>query len=56
MTLAEETALRERLFYAMRSDMETMSEYGDDEHALLHEVMTVDGEILETYVDTFLND
>ena len=40
----------------MRADMETMSEYGDNEHALLAEVMTCDGEILQAYIDTFLTD
>jgi len=54
MTLAQEADIRERLFKAMRSDIETMSEYGDNEEALLHEVMTVDKDILQAYCEVFL--
>ena len=54
-TPIKEADIREKLFYAMRADMETMSEYGDNENALLAEVMTVDDEILQIYIDTFLN-
>ena len=51
-----ESELREKLFYAMRSDIETMSEYGDNEHALLAEIMTVDADILSEYASVFLTD
>ena len=55
MTTPYQTAdLIDKLFYAMRSDIETMSEYGDNEHALLHELLTADEEILKAYKETFL--
>lgn len=55
MTTPYQTAnLIDKLFYAMRADIETMSEYGDNEHALLHELLTADEEILKAYEETFL--
>lgn len=55
MTTPYQTAeLIDKLFYAMRADMETMSEYGDNEHALLHELLTADEEILKAYAEVFL--
>ena len=55
-TPIKEAEIREKLFYAMRSDMETMSEYGDNEHALFAEIMTADDEIIEAYAEAFLDD
>lgn len=46
--------LIDKLFYAMRADLETMSEYGDNESALYHELLTADDEILKAYEETFL--
>jgi len=46
--------LIEKLFHAMRADIETMSEYGDNESALYHELLTADDEILKAYEETFL--
>lgn len=55
MTTPYKTAeLIDKLFYAMRADIETMSEYGDNESALYHELLTADEEILEAYAETFL--
>lgn len=37
------------LFRKMSCDMETMSYYGDDERALLRELLTADEDILKAY-------
>lgn len=42
------------LFDAMRSDFTTMAEHGDNEQALLQELLTCDDKILQIYKDTFL--
>lgn len=54
MTINEKDKLIKRLFHAMSNDIETMSEYGDNEHALLAELLTVDDDILQEYAATFL--
>lgn len=41
------------LFRRMSCDMETMSYYGDDERALLNELLTADDEILDAYHTTW---
>lgn len=46
---------KKRLFEAMRQDMRTMSEYGDNETELLQEIATADNNIIDIYIDTFLN-
>ena len=47
---------RLKLFEIMRNDMETMSEYGDDEAALYNELMTADNDIISTYASVFIED
>lgn len=43
--------MRQRLFERMRCDMGVMAEWGDDEAALLAEVMTCDEEVLQAYLE-----
>ena len=49
-----ENITKKRLFEAMRNDLNTMAEYGDDEDALKQEIDTADADILEEYAKTFL--
>lgn len=46
--------LRYRLFWAMSSDIEVMSEHGDSDLSLYEELQEADTDILECYADTFL--
>lgn len=46
--------LIEKLFSVMSCDMDTMSQYGDDESALLEELKTADDDILKAYASVFL--
>lgn len=46
----------DKLFEAMRNDMETMSEYGDDETALKRELLTADESIIDAYINVFLKE
>ena len=48
--------LKKALFEAMRNDLETMSEYGDDEKALWQELNTADDDILEEYKKVFIGE
>lgn len=46
---------RERLYEAMRNDLSVMAEHGDSEESLLEEIKTADQDILEAYIETFLD-
>lgn len=43
--------MRQRLFDKMRCDIGVMAEWGDDEVALLREVMTCDEDVLAAYCE-----
>lgn len=45
--------MRQKVYERMRCDLGVMAEWGDDESALLNEVMTCDEEILKVYCDTW---
>lgn len=42
---------RQKVYERMRCDLSVMAEWGDDDVALLTEVMTCDEEILRTYCE-----
>lgn len=46
--------IRLKLFEAMRTDFDTMSQYGDDESALYNEIMTADNNMIEAYKQVFI--
>lgn len=41
----------QELFRRMSCDMETMSYYGDDDRALMHELLTADDDVLKAYCE-----
>lgn len=43
--------VRQQLYERMRSDLCVMAEWGDDESALLAEVMTCDEDVLRAYCE-----
>jgi hypothetical protein len=46
--------LRDKVFNAMKNDIEVMTDYGDDENELYHEIYTAPIEIIKRYADIFL--
>lgn len=48
-------AERKALFEVMRTQMEVMSEHGDNETSLFNEILTADTEIIEAYKSLYLS-